>query len=49
MENVKFIKALIGATEENIRLGRSMRRLEDNIQMYIEETECEGVEWIQPA
>ena len=30
-------------------LGRSRRRLEDNIKMDLQEVGCEGVDWIELA
>jgi hypothetical protein len=30
-------------------LGRSWRRWEDNIKMYLQEVGCEGMDWIELA
>jgi hypothetical protein len=42
-------KILVGKPEAKRPLGRSRRRLEDNIKMYLKEIGWEGVGWIDLA
>ena len=39
----------VGKTEGKRPLGRSRRRWEDNIKMYLQEVGCGGMDWIELA
>jgi len=39
----------VGKPEGNRQLGKSRRRLEDNIKMDLEEVGCGGMGWIELA
>ena len=40
-------RVLVRKPEGNRQLGRSRRRLEDNIKMYLKEVGSEGMDWIE--
>ena len=40
---------LVGKPEGKRPLGRPRRRWEYNIKMYLQEVECEGIDWIELA
>ena len=42
-------KVLVGKPEGKRPLGRSRRRLEDNIKMDVQEVGCGGTDWIELA
>jgi hypothetical protein len=42
-------KVLLGKTEGKRPLGRPRRRWEDGIRIYLTETGCGDVDWIQMA
>ena len=42
-------RVLVGKPEGKRPLGRPRRRWEDNIKMYLQEVECEGMDWIDLA
>ena len=42
-------RVLVGKSEGKRPLGRPRRRWEDNIKMYLQEVECEGMDWIDLA
>ena len=42
-------RVLVGKPEGNRPLGRSRRRWEDNIKMYLQEVGCGGMDWIELA
>jgi len=48
-EKINSYSVLVGKSEENNQLGRSIYRNEDVIKMDIKETEWKGVDWINPA
>ena len=39
----------MGKPEGNRPLGRPRRRWENNINMYLQEVGCGGMDWIEPA
>jgi len=39
-------RILVGKPERKKPLGRHRRRWEDNINMFVQEVECEGTDWI---
>jgi hypothetical protein len=39
----------VGKSEGKIQLGRPRRRWEDNINMYLQEVQCEVMDWIKLA
>jgi len=42
-------RVLVGKPEGKRPLGRTRRRLEDNIKMYLQEVGCGGMDWIELA
>jgi len=42
-------RVLMGKPEGNRPLGRPRRRWENNINMYLQEVGCGGMDWIEPA
>jgi hypothetical protein len=42
----RFIQGFVGKPEGKRPLGRLRRRRKNNIRMYLQEVECEGMEWI---
>jgi hypothetical protein len=42
-------RVFVGKPEGKSPLGRSRRRLEDNIKMDLQEVGCGGVDWIELA
>jgi hypothetical protein len=40
-------RALVGKPEGKRQLGRSRRRLEDNIKMDLQEVGCGGMDWFE--
>jgi hypothetical protein len=42
-------RVLVGNSEGKIPLGRPRHRWEDNIEMDIQEMECEGMDWTDLA
>jgi hypothetical protein len=42
-------RVLVGKPEVKRPLGIPRRRWEDNINLYLQEVECEGVDWIDLA
>ena len=42
-------RILVGKPEGKRQLGRHRRRWEDNIKIDLQEVECRGVDWIEPA
>jgi len=45
----RLIQVLMGKPEGKRPLGRSRRRWEDNIKMYLQEVRCGGMDWIELA
>lgn len=45
-KNEKDIQNFVGKTEGEARLGRSSRRMKDNIKLNLKEIVCECVDWI---
>ena len=42
-------RVLVGKTEGKRPLGRTRRRWEDNIKLYLQEVGCGGLDWIELA
>jgi hypothetical protein len=42
-------RVLVGKPEGKRPLGRPRHRWEDNIEMYLQEVGCRGVDWIELA
>ena len=42
-------RVLVGKPDGKRPLGRTRRRLEDNIKMYLQEVGCGGMDWIELA
>jgi hypothetical protein len=42
-------RVLVGKPEGKRPLGRPSPRWEDNIKLDLQEVECEGMDWIEPA
>jgi len=42
-------RVLVGKPEGKRPLGRSSHRWEDDIEMYLQEVGCEGMDWIELA
>jgi hypothetical protein len=42
-------RVLVGKPEGKRPLGRPRRRLDDNINMYVQEVGCGGMDWIDLA
>jgi hypothetical protein len=42
-------RVLVGKPEGKRPLGRTRRRLEDNIKKYLQEVGCGGMDWIELA
>jgi hypothetical protein len=49
VERIRAYMVLVGKPEGKRPLGRSRRRWEDNIKIYLQEVGCDSMDWIELA